>query len=63
MSSFLVLALLKLNSYRSWDMNALELELWDATILRAINAGAKASRARHEVVSIVLDVFRDRLHL
>jgi len=44
-------------------MSALELELWDATLLRAITAGAKASRARHEVVSIVLDVFGDRLHL
>jgi hypothetical protein len=44
-------------------MSALELELWDATLLRAINTGAKASWARHEVVSIVLDVFGDRLPL
>ena len=63
MCFFLVLALLKLSLYRSWDMSALELELWDATLLRTITAGAKASRARHEVVSIVLDVFGDRLHL
>lgn len=42
-------------------MDELEIELWNATLSRATSAGVKASRTKHEVVLMVLDVFGDML--